>query len=261
MSTPLGPIAAQRERNARLLARAEQLAAAAELAGDARRLPVSWPSGPSDAENRSRSRSLPVILLPANTRNTVPLPVESREAFLAGLHTKLAVVFDAPATDDAAEPGAAELAAMEDATDTGATPLGSILGAACGTCGGECCTAGGTHAFLRPGSLERVRAQREAAGEVDTAEGIEAAYAAYLPARHYRGSCVFHTADACALPRAMRSNLCNRYLCGGLTQLSRALASTGSDSAYVAAADSVNLRRLSRLSPAGTERVSLRAAH
>lgn len=240
MSSALGPIAAQRERNARLLARAEQMA---------------------DATEAPKERSLPVILLPANTRNTVPLPNEARDAFLAGLHTTLAVVFDAPAPDDTQPPGAAELAAVEDATDTGATPLGNILGAACGTCGGECCTAGGTHAFIRAGSLERVRAQRQAEGEVVTAAGLEAAYAAYLPARHYRGSCVYHTPDACALPRAMRSNLCNRYLCGGLTQLSRALASTGADSAYVAAADSVNLRRVSRLSPSGTKRLSLRAAH
>ena len=71
-----------------------------------------------------------------------------------------------------------------------------------------------------------------------------AQYADYLPARHYRGSCVYHATDGCNLPRDLRSNLCNRYVCGGLTQLRSALSGNESPAAFVAAADSVHLRRM-----------------
>ena len=130
----------------------------------------------------------------------------------------------------------------------------SILGLSCGTCRGECCTAGGDHAFLRADSLARVRAQHPEANE-DT---LLARYAAYLPTRHYRGSCVYHTTAGCALPRTMRANICNRYLCGGLTQLKRALENVEGDAAFVGAADSVHLRRMARIDKHGAKPIMLR---
>jgi len=133
-----------------------------------------------------------------------------------------------------------------------------IIGASCGTCGGECCTAGGTHGFLHADSIMRVRTQLTDGGETVTPESLEARYASYLPARHYRGSCVFHTTTGCNLPRALRSNLCNRYVCGGLAQLTRALVSSPQTSAYVAAADSVQLRRLALVTVAGSRPITLR---
>jgi hypothetical protein len=42
----------------------------------------------------------------------------------------------------------------------------------------------------------------------------------------------------------LRSDLCNRYVCGGLTQLMRALDDSDDTMAFVAAADSVQLRRM-----------------
>ena len=34
-----------------------------------------------------------------------------------------------------------------------------------------------------------------------------------------RRSCVYHGADGCALPRALRSDTCNRYFCEGLQRV------------------------------------------
>ena len=133
-----------------------------------------------------------------------------------------------------------------------------IIGASCGTCRGECCTAGGTHGFLHADSIMRVRAQLTDDGEVVTPESLEARYASHLPARHYRGSCVFHTTAGCNLPRALRSNLCNRYVCGGLAQLTRALVASQQSSAYVAAADSVHLRRVALVTGHGSRAIPLR---
>jgi len=260
MTSREGPIAAQRARNARLAARAAEYAAQD-------RLHTSHGTPPGTANGATAGApALPVILLPANTRNTEPLPDQSRNAFLERLRERLAATFADPARDDTAPMSGEARAAMDDAApphpsgdappDAAQTARDALLGAACATCRGECCTAGGTHAFLRPDSLVRVRAYLARDGATVDATQIEAEYARYLPARHYRGSCVYHTPTGCALPRTLRSNLCNRYLCGGLTQLSRALDASQGDAAYVAAADSVHLRRVARLGPNGARTVA-----
>jgi hypothetical protein len=252
MSRREGPIAAQRARNARLAAQAAELAAHDQVR-------VRGTTGEPAA--------LPVILIPANTRNTEPLPAESREAFLERLRERLARVFAHAVRNDDAPMSAEARAAIDDAVPAEAVDRASpdqptspardaLLGVACATCRGECCTAGGTHAFLREDSLVRVRAYLARDDRDDSAETMQAEYARHLPLRHYRGSCVYHTPDGCTLPRALRSNLCNRYLCGGLTQLSRALDVTGGHSAYVAAADSVHLRRVALLGPDGARTIT-----
>ena len=240
MSSRESPIAAQRARNARLTAQAEEIARADRVAHG---LPA-----------------LPVILLPANTRNTTELPDESREAFLDKLRGTIALAFDEAVRDNRAPMSAEAESARQDAgwaLPASIPAMPDIIGASCGTCRGECCTAGGTHGFLHADSIVRVRAQLTDDGETVTAESLEARYASHLPVRHYRGSCVFHTTAGCNLPRALRSNLCNRYVCGGLAQLTRALVSSQQTSAYVAAADSVHLRRVALVTVDGARRCDL----
>jgi hypothetical protein len=186
---------------------------------------------------------VPVAMLPANTRETTALPSESREAFLERLAGVIAEVYAAPIADtDTPE---AEISNLAD--------VPAMLGRSCATCRGECCTAGGNHAFLRVDSIARVRAQQPQLG----AESLLERYASQLPDRHYRGSCVYHTPDGCHLPRDWRANICNRYVCGGLSQLQSALNRTGSVSAIVAAADSVHLRRMARIDAQSTTYISL----
>ena len=59
------------------------------------------------------------------------------------------------------------------------------------------------------------------------------------------------------MPRAMRSNLCNRYVCGGLTQLKSALHESRSTMAFVGAADSVHLRRVALIEAQSTTPIAL----
>ena len=246
MSPRESPIAAQRARNARLTAQAEQIALVDRTEHD---LP-----------------ELPVILLPANSRNTTELPEESRDAFLDKLRGTIAEAFRETVRDNSAPMSAEAESARQDAwgQDAGwALPdsipaMPDIIGASCSTCRGECCTAGGTHGFLHADSIMRVRAQLTDDGETVTGESLEARYASYLPTRHYRGSCVFHTTAGCNLPRALRSNLCNRYVCGGLAQLTRALVASQQTAAYVAAADSVHLRRVALVTVQGARLIPLR---
>jgi len=240
------PIAAQRARNARLSAQAEQIA--------------------RDDRAEHGLPELPVILLPANSRNTTELPEASRDAFLDKLRGTIAAAFSEAVRDNHAPMSAEAESARRDAWGQDADwalpesipAMPDLIGASCGTCRGECCTAGGTHGFLHADSITRVRAQLTDEGETVTAESLEARYASHLPMRHYRGSCVFHTTAGCNLPRALRSNLCNRYVCGGLAQLTRALVASAQTSAYVAAADSVHLRRVALVTVQGARVIPLR---
>ena len=249
----MSPIAAQRARNARLTARAEAMARADEVAHPVPGQPAGVP--------------LPVVLLPANTRATTTLPAAAREAFLLRLRGTIRQAFTSPVRDNGAPMSAeAESArqAAQWALPESLPDLPAMLGASCGTCRGECCTAGGTHGFLHADSITRVRAHlTDELGEGDgavTPASLEALYASHLPARHYSGSCVYHTTAGCALPRALRSNLCNRYVCGGLAQLTRALLHAEVPVAYVASADSVHLRRVARVSAQGGRTLPLSPA-
>jgi hypothetical protein len=38
-----------------------------------------------------------------------------------------------------------------------------------------------------------------------------------VPAESYHGSCIFHGRAGCTLDRSMRTDICNQYFCGGLT--------------------------------------------
>ena len=86
---------------------------------------------------------------------------------------------------------------------------------ACTTCRGQCCEQGGDHAFINVDTLLRYLAEHPSARPRDVYD----AYLSRLGSRCYEGSCVYHGDSGCRLPRAMRSDLCNRFRCKGLTEL------------------------------------------
>lgn len=241
MTSSLGPIAAQRARNARMQAEAEQIAA-------------------THAAAHGVDATVPVVMLPANTRALVPLPDRAREAFLAHLRGVIAESFAQPLRDNLDAMSAQAASERDDAGETmsrdDGLPAYMVLGG-CSTCRGDCCTSGGTRAFLKADSLVRVRAQRVTLGvHEENPAAIEALYVAALPAEHYADSCVFHARLGCTLRRELRSNLCNRYQCGELTQLRRALDASGAAMAYVASASGDALQRVALIRPDAVDRIS-----
>ena len=230
------PIAEQRARNARIRAHAEQAAR-----GEPREAGTAEPF---------------VAVVPANTRQTEPVPAEVRAAFLDRLTETLEALQarDAEDSADSAETVAPEAHDWMPTVDQERIDaMAAMSGRACGVCKGECCTAGGDHAFLRAESLVRIRREHPALSDA----ALHAEYDAFIPVRHYRGSCLFHTPTGCTLPRTLRADLCNRYTCGGLTQLLRALDASGDRRAFVGSADSVHLRRLAVVTPDDTSVVAL----
>jgi hypothetical protein len=143
-----------------------------------------------------------VARLPANEQTTTPLPAERRETF----RVNIAAALDR-ALQDPDRP-------VPEHPDSPAR-FASLVGSACAACRGSCCRHGGEHAFLYPDHFRRyLRNQPDADPQQLLAE-----YLSRLPSESYHDSCVYHTTTGCALPRALRSNLCNTFLCGGLEDL------------------------------------------
>lgn len=116
---------------------------------------------------------------------------------------------------------------------------GRMLEHGCATCRGHCCRTGGEQAYLDSLVLRRFWSTRPKA----PGASIVGAYLAELPKRSYTGSCVFHAASGCALPRAMRADICNEFLCDGLQELKAKLEDEPAGRGFLVAASGGNLIR------------------
>jgi hypothetical protein len=90
--------------------------------------------------------------------------------------------------------------------DEGAAQL---AGQVCALCQGGCCTKGGDSAYLSVDTIRRVMALHPQWRPRD----VLSAYLDRLSAKTQTGSCINHTEQGCSLPREMRSDTCNHYLC------------------------------------------------
>lgn len=88
-------------------------------------------------------------------------------------------------------------------------PRSALPGQLCTLCRGGCCTRGGDTAYLSADTVRRFMAQQPHWQP----EEVLSAYLDRLAPKTQAGSCINHTAGGCALPREMRSDVCNRYLC------------------------------------------------
>lgn len=79
----------------------------------------------------------------------------------------------------------------------------------CTSCRGHCCRQGEDHAFLSVGIMRRYTNQHPE----KTADEVVNDYLQYLPAQSIEDSCVFHTDHGCNMPREMRSDMCNQFIC------------------------------------------------
>ena len=141
------------------------------------------------------------IVTPANERPIVPLPRKQRYRFVK----RLIRLVEGTLNDPPHEPRP-----LEDNQ-----PLLPILKAACALCKGTCCLRGGTGAHL---DRDVIRRWANTHPEADS-RSILNAFSLRLPPATYRGSCVFHAANGCNLPRSMRSATCLNTVCGGIVEL------------------------------------------
>lgn len=137
--------------------------------------------------------------------------------------------------------------AVEPATEE-AAPASAIPGRLCAFCAGRCCRYGlAQNAFIDRALLQRWVDRHPGS----TAQDAAAAYAAHLPRRHVEASCLHHGREGCTLPREMRSDICNRFACAGLTAVGDIVADAASATVVAVMADGQRLQRAAVLDEAG----------
>lgn len=82
----------------------------------------------------------------------------------------------------------------------------------CTLCRGGCCASGANHGFI---SSITIRRQLDAEPQL-SGEQIVQRYLGYLQEESINGACINQTDRGCALPRELRSDVCNVYFCDEL---------------------------------------------
>jgi len=198
----------------------------------------------AEARRQARARALPILQqearrlgwtdldavahgpVPYLNRDLVPLPAAREAAFLAHLNGVVDRAFDAA---DAERPANAVTYArrLQEVPDDP-----PALAATCMACRGACCLKGArTHAFLTPESIAFYRHLHPEA----LAGEVREAYASHLPEQSIEGSCVYHGARGCVLPRTMRAEICNHWQCTDRLDLGRRLKASGGEASLVVA--------------------------
>ncbi len=142
-----------------------------------------------------------LAILPANADALAPQDPDRRVEFAARLQDAITQAFAQPTGYPAPEPA-------PEVHD-------GFIEAVCTGCRGSCCRSGGDHAYLNE---ETIRRYRDLHPDATPAQILQA-YLDRLPAESILDSCVFHSATGCGLPRELRSETCNRHLCGKLIHL------------------------------------------
>lgn len=167
-------------------------------------IPDSWPANAS------------LVFLPRNTHRLTPISGARVEALRRHLEQIVTVARTLPDQDADA---VTETSATTNGVDAQQSTL-PALGAACGLCGGHCCATGGNSAWLEPGTIRRLQWQDLFLSDARIVDH----YLGFVPAISYENSCIYHAVDGCCLPRVIRSNVCNQYLCDGLAELANGLS-------------------------------------
>lgn len=148
----------------------------------------------------------PLALIPFYRAAVTDLPVERQQAIRDRL-----ISFISQAEEDTDEEDEANPRPPPDWSPE----VDAVLGQACGVCRGKCCRTGRDHAYLSPAVIRRYRLAHPEQGP----EQVLEAYLAHIGPQTMEGSCVYHTATGCTLPRDMRSRVCNDYFCPELNDL------------------------------------------
>ena len=170
--------------------------------------------------------SFRLTVIPAATNQLVNLPERRRRALRDHVNALIDQAAGWPAPPPMAEEPAPPPTERE-------SRLQIVLGQACACCRGFCCEGGGDHAYL---TVETIR-RYQAAYPDQRPRDILAAYLERVGQRTVEGSCIYHQADGCALPRALRANLCNRHFCKALVEFQRDLSATGPIRGFFVAAN------------------------
>lgn len=171
----------------------------------------------ADRLDHADAESVPRTITPMVDLPLEPCDPEEIARFMAHVDRLLDEAFTDP-DEPPAEPVDAEerAAAMADA------PL--ALNATCILCQGDCCTLGRYRlAYLDARDIAAFRHARPDWSR----DQIREAYRGQIPELSIKNSCLFHGDRGCALPRDMRSLLCNSWQCRSRAELGRQIEKDG----------------------------------
>lgn len=100
--------------------------------------------------------------------------------------------------------------------------LQSVSDQLCRLCRGGCCAAGKEHAYL---SVITLRRYMDSHPDMSR-QALADMYLSHLHSETVEEACINQTADGCALPRALRSDICNEYYCDAIRRLHRQQVNT-----------------------------------
>lgn len=144
-------------------------------------------------------QTLPLVLVYGTSSPCVPVEEKRRQALAQHL-AQLVEKADSDVSTDEPVPSAA--------------PRKSPLPSACALCRGRCCDQGADTGFI---DVDLLRRQVERNPE-QTLHEVVTDYLQRVPDEVIAGSCIFHTQNGCVLPSEMRADICNTFICEGLSK-------------------------------------------
>ena len=172
-----------------------------------------------------------IALIPAATHQISRLPAQRRCAFRDQLKSLIERA--------AARPPLPPEPLQEDSSAEDAR-LQAASGNACACCQGSCCRGGAhTHAYLGVETLQRYMA----AHPDHSPRKVLASYMRHIDDTTCEGSCVYHRADGCSLPREMRADICNQFYCAGLREFRANVPATGAARGFFVATTDDEIQR------------------
>jgi DNA-directed RNA polymerase beta' subunit len=175
-----------------------------------------------------------LVILPVNTNPLVTLTEQRKNEFLLHLTTIYIDIIEnrTPSTKVYTTKLDKPLEKEEN----------ELLGKACATCKGECCSLGNNHAFQDTVSLGYYL---ERQSEAMNLEKLTFQYSQYFPSQNYKNACVFQGSLGCTLPSELRSFTCKNYRCSSLRGYHQDIIENDQKLTFAAAAQERDIKQIS----------------
>lgn len=182
----------------------------------------------ASALNLQEPERFPLTVIPAVRSPLVPVESERIEALTQ--HVRKMVEKSHQTVDDSSMGELPQSA-----------PEQFFIQSACTLCEGRCCGNGANAGYIADDTIRRVRRDHP---EWSDSEIIDQ-YTQRAAGSRVAGSCIYHGAMGCALPRELRSDVCNRHLCGQVVNALAELLDHGQSSFFLIAVDDADVPRAS----------------
>lgn len=149
------------------------------------------------------------VVLPSGPSMREAVPRERRRRYLRHLIDIIGQAFDQRLQAGAVPAGASS----SEQTVSADVAYGPISGQLCAVCRGGCCTRGQDHGFLQPESIQRLLLRQANL----SGRQVLRIYLHHVPKASLRGGCINQTEQGCNLPRDLRSQACNNFMCSAMT--------------------------------------------